>query len=517
MTTLQSTETQNTEGFWLSGDYKWKDSETFLQDAGRAAVLAKFTAVARRSSDLKLVPLTDLSPALTSAFMTCGAIDGTAAEFAAVTDAELSIDVNGETIELADMDMSGLDSVLDTPGYLTCAALAVGLPIFQAEADAQFGITIDGILKNITCDFSGLDTEADVPGSLQCGANGANLGAWQAVGDGAFNVTVNGVVIQITGCVFTSIVDLSDVAAVINEVALGRFTVLYDHTADTFAIVSNTTGETSIVTVLSAPAGGTDISGAGFLDGQTGAGGGVPTAGTGGEGTAQTVQDIINAELVGLGFCYLDGDQFIFVSRTAGELSSVAVLSAGTGGTDVSGAGFLNGAAGAATAGTGGEGLFESISGIINAHAEGRFTCFFNGDAFVFMSPTAGLPGSSISVLSDPAAGGTDISGVGFLNGKTAVGTVTAATGQASTAVPIGIFVGEAIAAADLVAGDVTDQVVAEYGDPATFDVDKLILENSLDIDDVVQSTGKTIRQHLTEIGLIASTTDEIFQAQPLT
>ena len=513
MTTLQAQETQNTEGFWLSGDFKWKDNETFLQDAGRAAVLAKFTAVARRSSDLKLVPLTDLSPALTSAFMTCGAIGGTAAEFAALTDAELSIDVNGETIELADMDMSGLDSVLDTPGYLTCAALAVDLATFQGEANAQFGITIDGILRNITADFSGIDTEEDNTGSYVMGANGSNVAGYIAVTDASFSVVVNGRSIDTGVMDFTTCVTFGDIVNTINFHLEGNARIVYDWTADIFKIFSNKTGETSTVAAPGAGAAGTDISGAGFLNGP----GGSATAGGGGEGTAQTVQDIINAELVGLGFCYLDGDQFIFVSRTAGELSSVAVLSAGAGGTDVSGAGFLNGVAGAATPGTGGEGLFESISGIINAHAEGRFTCFFNGDAFVFMSPTAGLPGSSISVLSDPAAGGTDISGAGFLNGLTAVGTVTPATGQASTAIPIGIFVGEAITAADLVAGDVEDQVVTIYGDPATFDVSKLILENSLDIDDVVQATGKTIRQHLTEIGLIASQTDEIFQANPLT
>ncbi|NIA28330.1 MAG: DUF3383 family protein [Actinobacteria bacterium] len=513
MTTLQAVELQNSEGFWLSGDYKYKDNETFLQDAGRVAALAQFTVVARRQSDLKLIPLTDLSPALTPAFMTCGAIGGTAAEFAALTDAELSIDVNGETIELADMDMSGLDSVSDTPGYLTCAALAVALPIFQAVADAQFGITIDGILNNITCDFSGIDDENDTPGYWTCGANGGNIVAWNAVTDGAFDVTVNGLEINITGADFSTAITLNDVADTINYLAAGRFTVIYDGKLDIYRLVSNKTGEVSTVAVPNAPAAGTDISAAGFLNAAAGA----TTAGTGGEGTAQTVQDIINAELVGLGFCYMDGDQFVFVSRTAGELSSVAVLSAGAGGTDISGAGFLNGAAGAATAGTGGEGLFESISGIINAHAEGRFTCFFNGDAFVFMSPTAGLPGSIISVLSDPAAGGTSISGAAYLNGLTAVGTITPATGQESTAVPIGIFVGEAITAADLVAGDVDDQLVSGYGDPATFDVNKLILENSLDIDDIVQNTGFSIRQHLTNIGLIASQTDEIFQANPLT
>lgn len=272
MTTLQSTETQNTEGFWLSGDYKWKDNETFLQDAGRAANLVEFTVVARRQSDLKLIPLTDLNPNLTSASLECGANGGVVAAYQA--------------------------------------------------ADAEFAINIDGTLTNIQVDM-------------------------------------------------TAIVALTDIAPAINTISIPL--------------------------------------------------------------------------------------------------------------------------------------------GVICSYNE-------ETDTFYFSSLKKGLPASTITVLTAVAGGvGTDISGATHLNGLTAVGTVTAATGEASTAVPAGIFVGNDIAFADLVAGDVTDQLVSGYGDPATFDVSKLVLENSLDIDDVVSGTGKTIREHLTEKGLIASTTDEIFQTQPLT
>jgi len=391
MTTLQATETQNTEGFWLSGDYKYKDNETFLQEAGRVADLVSKTVVARRQSDLKLVPLTDLSPALVPGNMLCGAIGGTLPEFAAVSDAELSVDVNGETIELADMDLTGIDTIEDTPGYWLC------------------------------------------------GANGDVIGNWDALTDAAFSYVVDGVAYDTGQMNLTASVTFGGLIDIINFHLDGHATMEYAFTVDKFKLVSNKTGETSSVTI------------------------GAPAAGT-----------------------------------------------------DISAAGYLNQTAGAATAGTGGENLGENIAEIINAHAAGRFNVAFSGDAFVFMSPTSGIL-SAISVLSDPSAGGTYIGGAGFLNGETGTGTATVGTGQVSTSIPIGIFVGNDIATADLVAGDVEDQIVVNYGDPATFDVNKLILENSLDIDDVVVGTEKTIRQHLTEIGLIASDTDEIFQSNPLT
>ena len=275
MTTLQATQTQNTEGFWLRGDYSYKDDKTFLQDAARAAVLAQYTVVATQQSSGKLVPLSDINPALTSASLKCGA--------------------NG------------------------------GLVAAYQNADSEFAINIDGQLTDIQVDM-------------------------------------------------TAITALTDIA------------------------------------------------------------------------------DAINA-----------------ISVPLGVLCSFN-------------------------------------------EAEGA-----NG-TFYFSSLKKGLPASTITVLTAVAGGtGTDISGATHLNGLTGVGTVTAATGEASTSIPSGIFIGTDIAAADLVAGDVTDQLVAIVGDPADFDDSKVVLEGSLTLDSVVAATGKTIRQHLHDLSLIASSTDEIFQAQPLT
>ena len=514
MVTMQTKTNFDSRGWDLGGRAVFNDDVTILQDAAKSVDLAFLTVMARATASQKMIALTDIDPALTSGILTCDAIDGTLEEFAALSSSSFKIGIDGEAVFEVVCDFSGVDSKLDTPGYLTCAALAVALPIFQAVADGQFGITIDGILTNITCDFSGLDTEEDVPGFLTCGANGANIAGWNGVTDGAFKITVNGVLIELTGLDFSTGVTLNDIADTVNFQAAGRFTCVYDGKLDKYLFYSNITGETSIVGVLDAPGAGTDIAASGFFDGKTGAGGGVITVGTGGEGTAQTVQDIINAELVGKGFCFYDGDQFIFVSRTAGEVSSVAVLSAGAGGTDVSGAGFLNGVAGAATPGTGGENLGQTLSDIINAELAGRATVAFDGDKFVFMSPTSGAQ-SAVSLLTAGATG-TDISGTGFLNGDTGNGTITAPSGDAATAVPAGIFGGPTIAKADIIAGDVDDQKVMTSGEPKYFNEDQVVLENSLTFDDINPVTGKTIRTMLRDIGLIIVPTSNTEQIAPV-
>ena len=518
MATLQSSETQNTEGFWLSGDFKYKDSETFLQDAVRAAALVKYTVVARQQSSLKIVPLTDLNPDMISAYLTCGAIGGTGPEFAAISNGYFKLGADGQTVaEYGPCDFTGMDTALDNPGFLTCGGIGTSAA-FQAVAAGYFKVAFDAqAVEEIgPCDFSGISAPGDTPGSYLCGTNGAIIAAgWDAITDGAGTFPINGVNVVLAAMDFTDCLTFWDVAATITHHAAGRFVCTYDGNANVFQIVSPSTGETSTVAALSAGAAGTDITAAGYLNGTVA---GAATAGTGGEGTHQSVPQIINAALAGKGYCSQSGDALVIVSRTAGETSSVSVLTAGTSGTDISGALLMNGLSGTGTptAGTGGEALFESIVDILNAALHGEAFASFDGDAIIFTSPSKGLPASAITVLT-AGVSGTDISGAAYLNGLTAVGTVTAATGEESTSIPIGIFVGEAITAADLVAGDVTDQAVAEYGDPATFDVDKLILENSLDIDDIVVGTGQSIRQHLTNIGLIASSTDEIFQSNPLT
>lgn len=119
-------------------------------------------------------------------------------------------------------------------------------------------------------------------GKMVCGANGANLAAWQAVTDGAFKISFNGVEISLTGLDFSVITALDEIVDTINAVLLGRGWAIYDSKADVVSFVTNLPGLNGSVTVLTAGASGTDISGAGFLNGLTGTG--TVTAGAGNDG-----------------------------------------------------------------------------------------------------------------------------------------------------------------------------------------------------------------------------------------
>jgi len=158
----------------------------------------------------------------------------------------------------------------------------------------------------------------------------------------------------------------------------------------------------------------------------------------------------------------------------------------------------------------------KEIEEIINLALNGIGSMIYNtgGDYFTFFSASQGLPKSSITVLSPVVGGvGTDISGAGFLNGV--AGAVTAATGGNGEDIPAGLFIGQDILEADIQAGDVTAQNIVK-GKTVEIDEDKIVLENGLTLDDVVYSTGKTIRAHLAEIGIYAKATRYFQQYQPI-
>lgn len=261
--------TLNTRPWDLGGEGKFKDDQVIEQDATRVAALAFLTVMSRKTSNQKLVPLTNTNPALTGAVLTCG-------------------------------------------------------------------------------------------------ANGGNIAAWQAVGDGAFKITVDGTELDITGLVFTAVTALTDIVGILQTALAGKCGVAYDEV----------------------------------------------------------------------------------------------------------------------------------------------------GDVFTFYSLTQGLPNSTITELSAGSAG-TDISGAGFLNGLSGTGTVTAATGEASVAIPAGIYVGDDIAAATVVAGDVSDADLL-VGSDKMIDEDMIVLENSLTLESVIVDTGKTIRQELQDIGIYPRKSKNAQQTQPI-
>lgn len=117
--------------------------------------------------------------------------------------------------------------------------------------------------------------------TLACGANGANIAAYQAVTDAEFAFLG----IDYTGLDFSSATDFDDIVGIINTALAGAAFVSYDIQNDVFLFASNGRGADQALTYLSAVSGGTgtDISGAGFLNGITGAA--TLTAGTGADGT----------------------------------------------------------------------------------------------------------------------------------------------------------------------------------------------------------------------------------------
>jgi hypothetical protein len=87
------------------------------------------------------------------------------------------------------------------------------------------------------------------------------------------------------------------------------------------------------------------------------------------------------------------------------------------------------------------------------------------------------------------------------------------------SAIPQGIFVGDEIAAADLVAGDVVDQPIITFG--IDFDEALLVIENSKTLDTVIATSNaaavyskKTVRDYLVDKTLIPRDTITISEQE---
>lgn len=113
------------------------------------------------------------------------------------------------------------------------------------------------------------------PALLFTGATGT-LAAFQAITDGGFTIELNGNQAEINSLDFSSDTSLDDVAATIqaglNAEAGAEYTgatvVASNAPSNQFTITNGTSGDSSTITVLSAPTSGTDISGIGFMNGQ---------------------------------------------------------------------------------------------------------------------------------------------------------------------------------------------------------------------------------------------------------
>lgn len=112
--------------------------------------------------------------------------------------------------------------------------------------------------------------DAVIAAVIECGDSPlATLASWQAITDGEFGIDIDGGTVDVAGLDFSTITSLDDVATVIGTGlgANGDCVFLVNR----FIINSGTTGASSTITVLKTvvvPA-GTDISGSGFIDGDS--------------------------------------------------------------------------------------------------------------------------------------------------------------------------------------------------------------------------------------------------------
>lgn len=78
------------------------------------------------------------------------------------------------------------------------------------------------------------------------------------------------------------------------------------------------------------------------------------------------------------------------------------------------------------------------------------------------------------------------------------------------TAIPLGIYVGDDVLAATLVAGDVTDAAILVGGGGVLVDVNQLTIENSLTLATVIAAgaiAAQTVRDFLANIGIFVENT----------
>ncbi len=125
-------------------------------------------------------------------------------------------------------------------------------------------------------------------------AAGQQMAAWNAVTTGAFKVAKNGgALTDVTGLNFGAAANLSAVAAIIQAApGMSGTTVVWNSFYQRFEFESTTTGATSAISFLAAPATGTDIS---AMLGGTSGGGGYLYVGQAAESAVSAVQLMDNA------------------------------------------------------------------------------------------------------------------------------------------------------------------------------------------------------------------------------
>lgn len=322
------------------------------------------------------------APTDTHAIAVCGAFGSTAIAMQAITDGSFQLTVNGQAFDITGLDFSPIEAGADTHAEALCGANGTNLAGWVAVGNGGFAITVDGRLITVAdIDFTACVALTDVASRINDALGGTGVECrYSATADvfrfysittgeaSTISVLAAGGTTDISGAGYldgvTAVLTQGTggdiwgtvVLDILNNACEGFFTFQWDGTA--YSIISEGTGEGSTITALTAGSAGTDISGAGYLNGLAGVA--VLTQGTGGEPFITQMVDIINAGSDGRYHAEWDGVQFTFITPTPGTQGAVTVLTAVVGGTgtDISGAGHLNGltGVGTVTAGLGDDG-----------------------------------------------------------------------------------------------------------------------------------------------------------------
>ncbi len=376
-TPLQDVDPATTPGSMLTGAMGDLDTFQAVSDGSFKIGIDGETAILISALDFSGLE----APSATGAVMTTGAFGTTLAALQAITDGEFAITVDDQALSITGLDFSDIQAPTDTAAKCVCGANGTNLAGWAAVSNGGFAITVDGTLYTFTdVDFTGALALGDVAVILNGHVGGAGVTCKYNAGTDVYEFysTTTGRLSTITAVVTGGTTDISGagflngltgtatltqgtggdghgttVVDVINEVAAGRFTCVHDAASDAYLFLSPRRGAMSTITALSVSGGGTDISGAGYFNGLTGTA--VLVQGTGDAGDDRNISDVINEKAAGRFTAIQTATKMLFVSPTEGVQSAVSVLTAGTAGTDISGASYLNGltGTGVVAAGTG--------------------------------------------------------------------------------------------------------------------------------------------------------------------
>lgn len=175
MTVMTITDNSNKPFFLGGGDRIVRSQETFLQDAGRAAVLAPYTVVAKNSAG-KWVPLSDVDAVQDSGFMTCGTLVGAYTAWDDVTDGSFKVTIDGEVISVTGLNFSTVTSITQIPFIINSHASVVGK--FRVVDANGLGtvLRVESLKKGLGASsvsvLSAVGSGTDIAGSTTTGLNG---------------------------------------------------------------------------------------------------------------------------------------------------------------------------------------------------------------------------------------------------------------------------------------------------------------------------------------------------------